>query len=71
MKKVWKHTAENGHSVEVLDAGLIPVQFLIRCDEPGQRAVSCLVPENFFATMVNVINLGPNFADLPGEVTPS
>lgn len=68
MKRIWKHTNDNGHSVEVLDAGTMPVTFVIRVDAPGERAVSCSVPERYFADIVNVINLGPNFADLPGGV---
>lgn len=67
MEQIYKHVNDDGSEVRVYDMATIPVTFMLRNDRPGKSAVEVHVPESFFADVFNRINLGENFADLPGE----
>lgn len=67
MERIYEYESDGGRTVTVFDAGTTPVTFVVKCDAPGERAVSCPVPESFFADVFNRINLGENFKDLPSE----
>lgn len=73
MKRILKFTNSDNHVVEVFNPETVPdITWVIRVDAPGERAVSCSVPESFFADVFNLINVGEseNVDTLPGYNLP-
>lgn len=58
MEEIYKFVSASGRSITVLNPETVPkITFVVRVDAPGERAVSCSVPEDFFANVLNAIHL--------------